>query len=246
MNEIQRYFGQHAQDYAQSARHARGSDLARLLDALHLEAGQRALDIATGPGHVAFQLAERGLEVTGADLTPEMLQLAQAAERERTLPHPISWVAADAASLPCEDSAFDVVVCRRAAHHFPNLPRVLQECRRVLASGGRLGISDMTAPAANLDALNHLERLRDPSHQAAQSADQWVGHLLDAGFGLEWLEVTVEPMTREEWLSPVQPGSPEGQAAFQHMAGWPAPTRAGLLPDGTFLKYRILVTAVAR
>lgn len=244
MNETQRYFGQHARAYAQSARHARGQDLTRLLDALNLKAGQRALDLATGPGHVALQMAERGLAVTGADLTPEMLAVARAAERERQLEQPIRWVAADAARLPLPDHAFEIVVCRRAAHHFPDLARVLQECRRVLAPGGRLGISDMTAPAASLDALNELERRRDHSHAAAQSADQWIGHLLAAGFRLEWVEVTVEPMTPQEWLAPVQPASPEGQAAFQCLAEWPAPTRAALLPGGTFLKYRILLTAV--
>lgn len=241
--DVQRYFGQHAHDYAKSERHARGADLARLLAALELTPGQRALDLATGPGHVAFRLAERGLAVTAADLTPEMLAVARAAEPERALPHPITWIQADAARLSCEPGQFDTVVCRRAAHHFPNLPQVLRESRRVLKPGGRLGISDMTAPAASIDALNDLERLRDHSHVAAQTVDQWVGHLLSADFRLQWLELTVEPMTREQWLSPVVPDSPEGQAAFQRMDRWPDAVRHALFPDDTFLKYRVLLVA---
>lgn len=242
--DVQRYFGQHARNYATSERHARGADLARLLDALDLAPGQVALDIATGPGHVAFQLAERGLAVTAADLTPEMLAVARAAEPERPLPHPITWIEADAARLPCEAGQFDTVVCRRAAHHFPNIPQVLRESQRVLKPGGRLGISDMTAPAASIDALNDIERLRDHSHVAAQTVDQWVGHLLSADFRLQWLEVTVEPMTREEWLAPVTPDSPEGQAAFQRMDRWPDAIRHALFPEDTFLKYRVLLVAV--
>ena len=242
-NEAQRYFGQHARAYAHSERHARGADLARLVDALDLQPGQRALDLATGPGHVAFRLAEQGLDVTAADLTPEMLAVARMAEPERQLPHPIAWLEADASQLPCETGQFNVVVCRRAAHHFPNLPEVLSECRRVLTSGGRLGVSDMTAPGAAIDALNDLERLRDHSHVAAKTADQWLGHLLSAGFRLQWLELTVEPMTREEWLAPVTPDSPEGQAAFARMDSWPPAVRLALFPDDTFLKYRVLLIA---
>lgn len=244
--ELQRYFGQHAHDYAHSEPHARGADLARLLDALDLESGQRALDVATGPGHVAFRLAERGLAVTAADLTPEMLAVARAAEQERPLPHPITWIEADAAHLPCAEGQFDAVVCRRAAHHFPNLPQVLRESRRVLKPGGRLGISDMTAPTASIDALNDVERIRDHSHVAAQTADQWVSHLLSADFRLQWLELTVEPMTREEWLAPVTPESPEGQAAFDRMDSWPDAVRHALFPQDTFLKYRVLLVAVRR
>ncbi len=245
-HDVQRYFGQHARAYAVSERHARGSDLGRLLDALDPQPGQAALDLATGPGHVALRLAERGLKVTAADLTPEMLAVARAAEQERPLPQPIAWIEADAAQLPCPDGQFDAVVCRRAAHHFPDLPRVLRESRRVLKPGGRLAVSDMTAPAASMDALNEVERLRDRSHAQAQTVDQWIGHLLDAGFGLQWVELTVEPMTREEWLAPVAPDSPEGQAAFERMDRWPEAVRQALYCDDTFLKYRVLLVGVRR
>jgi len=244
MKQVEQFFGQHAQDYAVSPRHAHGGDLDRLLARLDLYPGQRALDVATGPGHVAFQLAARGLVVVGLDRTPEMIALAEQEQAARaTAAPPVRFVLADAAAVPFDDGSFERVTCRRAAHHLPDLDGALREWARVLTPGGLLGISDLSAPDAYLDELNAVERMRDPSHQAAQSADQWMNRLAAAGFRLAWLEVTVEPMTPLEWLSPVAPDSPEGRRALTAIAKWPPATRAALLPNGTFYKYRLLLTA---
>jgi ubiquinone/menaquinone biosynthesis C-methylase UbiE len=244
---VEGFFGAHARDYAASPRHARGGDLARLLDAIRTAPGQKALDVATGPGHVAFQLAERGLSVVGLDVTPAMLAVAQeSAEHRPDLVGRLQWVLADAARVPLADASVDVVTCRRAAHHFPSIPAALREWARVLRPGGVVGISDLTAPRGQLDALNAVERLRDPSHQAALSADEWVDALVAAGFRLRWSEVTVEPMTALEWLSPVRPESGEGRAALDAIAAWDAGTAHALHDDGVFMKYRILLVGERR
>ena len=69
-------------------------------------------------------------------------------------------------SLPFADETFDIVACRRAAHHFTDLPRALREMARVLKIGGRLIIDDRTVPNDDeVDGLiNALDRWHDQSH----------------------------------------------------------------------------------
>jgi ubiquinone/menaquinone biosynthesis C-methylase UbiE len=233
------FFGTHAAQYRTSARHARGADLERLLGALDLSPGMNALDIATGAGHVAVRLAELGLQVWAMDPTEAMLAEAQQLAAERAVS--VQWEQGLAEALPHSAATFDRVVCRRAAHHFSDLPRALREAQRVLRAGGLLGVSDMTAPAPAIDALNHVERVRDPSHRQARTPDEWLSLLINAGFRLRWLEVTVEPMSPQEWLAPVTPDEAHGRAALDEIRAWSGPLADALCPGGTFLKYRLLV-----
>lgn len=236
------FFGTHAASYRLSTRHAQGADLDRLLDRLDLAPEQTALDLATGAGHVAVRLARQGLAVRAADPTAAMLEQARTLAREAGVA--IGWDQTAAEHLPYADGQFDRVVCRRAAHHFADLPQALAEAHRVLRPEGLLGVSDMTAPALSMAALNHLEQARDPSHRQARTPDEWMDLILGAGFRLQWLEVTVEPMTPEQWLSPVQSTEAAGQAAFTAMASWSPAVRQALEPGGVFLKYRLLLVAV--
>jgi len=233
------FFGTHAAQYRFSTRHARGADLDRLLQALDLRPDMAALDVATGAGHVAVRLAELGLRVWAMDPTEAMLAQAQELAAERAVA--VHWEQGLAEHLPHPNDTFDRVVCRRAAHHFSDLPRALREAHRVLRPGGLVGVSDMTAPASAIDALNHVERVRDPSHRQTRTPDEWLALLTNAGFRLRWLEVTVEPMTPEEWLAPVGPDEANGRAALKEIRAWSGPLADVLCPGGTFLKYRVLV-----
>lgn len=233
-----KFFAQHSQDYAQSPRHARGADLDRLLDGLHPSPADVALDVAAGTGHTALNLAKRGVTTTALDITPEMLQeAAQEAERQGLK---LTIVTAAAESFPLSDATFDMVTCRRAAHHFRDVGAFLSECFRVLKPGGRLGISDMTASLAAIDWLNQLERRRDPSHNHALSPDEWYAHCVRAGFTNIVIELFEEPMTLTEWLSPVRPHSAEGQAALAFAQTSPP---SELVRQDTFIKRRILLWA---
>lgn len=100
-------------------------------------AGDRVLDVACGTGIVARVAADRvggDGEVTGLDLNASMLEVAR-----RVRPD-ISWREGDAADLPFEDEAFDVVLCQAALMFFPDRVAALREMRRVLRAGGRLAV----------------------------------------------------------------------------------------------------------
>ncbi len=233
------FFGQHHQDYAVSPRHARGADLARLIAGLRPKAPMKAADIAAGAGHTALKLAELGLDVQAVDITPEMLRQTMEEANRRGLK--LSLVEAPAESLPISDQSLDIVTCRRAAHHFSNVLAFLQESFRTLKPGGRLGISDMTASLGGADWLNHLERLRDPSHHQALAPDQWYQSLIESGFSDIALELSEEPMSLYEWLSPVDPDSPSGQEALAFAQTAEAPLE--FIRQGQLIKRRIVIWA---
>jgi len=115
--------------------------IAGLLDAGHVTANTRLLDVATGPGFVAAAAAGRGARVIGIDLAPNMVQVA------RSLNPGLEFKQADVGALPFEDGAFDAVVCNFGLGHFPNPERAIAECTRVLAMHGHLGVSWWDLPS---------------------------------------------------------------------------------------------------
>lgn len=112
-----------------------------LLDVSSVGAGDRVLDVGTGPGLVAAAAAERGAEVIGVDFSRTMLTTA----RER---HPnLEFREAAAESLPFEDGEFDAAVANFMLHHSGQPDGVLRECFRVLRPGGKLAFTVWSDPA---------------------------------------------------------------------------------------------------
>lgn len=105
-----------------------------------VRAGDRVLDVGTGTGVVALTARATGANVTGIDLTPELLARARENAAIATL-EDITWKEGDVEALPFPDEAFDVVVSQ-FAHMFAPRPEVaIGEMVRVLRSGGRIAFS---------------------------------------------------------------------------------------------------------
>lgn len=191
LQQIQRQFGAAAADYVTSKVHASGPDLVWLVEEAALTGTERVLDVATGGGHTAFALAPRAAEVVALDLTRPMLDAAQQEAAVRQL-HNIHFLEGDAQAIPAEDSSFDVVACRKAAHHFPNVRQAVSEWARVLKPGGKLLLVDSISPEEQeiLDFLQEIETLRDPSHVYSPRISEWKALLSEAGF-------EVHPSVRE-------------------------------------------------
>jgi SAM-dependent methyltransferase len=114
-----------------------------LLDQVKLESGYAVLDVACGPGTVSRRAALRvGLSgsVTGCDLSPAMLGLARSKISDGR-GAPIEYLECSADSLIVPDDAFDVVTCQQGLQFFPDRPAALDEMRRALRPGGRLGVA---------------------------------------------------------------------------------------------------------
>ena len=99
--------------------------------------GQRVLDVGTGTGAVARELARRGCVVTGLDPSPELLAAAAGLAASEGLNVQFIQGAAEATDLA--EKTFDVAIAALCWHWFDG-ERAAIEIRRVLAPGGRLAI----------------------------------------------------------------------------------------------------------
>lgn len=114
----------------------------------------RILDIACGTGDLAFALARRfpAAEIAGIDLTPAMLDIANA----KNISPCIVFREGDALALPVI-GPFDLCSCAFGFRNFPDRRKALQEVRRVLAAGGELLVLEFFRPEnALLGALTAL------------------------------------------------------------------------------------------
>jgi demethylmenaquinone methyltransferase/2-methoxy-6-polyprenyl-1,4-benzoquinol methylase len=119
----------------------------RAADLALLGPGSRVLDVATGTGDLAIELARRvapGGEVVGSDFSEAMLA------RARTKPKPagaelrFEW--GDALELPFADGTFDAATVGFGARNFSDLARGLAEMTRVVRPGGRVVVLEFTSP----------------------------------------------------------------------------------------------------
>ena len=112
---------------------------ARLVRFAGIKAGQRVLDVGCGTGVAAITAARLGANVTGSDLTPELLE--QARENARISGVELEWREADVEQLPFADTQFDVVTSQ-FGHMFAPRPDVaIAQMLRVLKPGGTIAFS---------------------------------------------------------------------------------------------------------
>jgi demethylmenaquinone methyltransferase / 2-methoxy-6-polyprenyl-1,4-benzoquinol methylase len=116
---------------------------ARAADLAAVGPGDRALDVATGTGDLAVELARRvgaAGEVVGSDFSEEMLVLA----RRKAPALRFEW--GNALDLPYEEGRFDAATVGFGARNFSDLDRGLAEMTRVVRPGGRVVVLEITTP----------------------------------------------------------------------------------------------------
>jgi SAM-dependent methyltransferase len=107
--------------------------------------GARVLEVGCGPGHLSIRLArQHGLDVTGLDLDPAMIERARAnADRsEDSDESGPSFLVGDVAALPFPDESFDLVVSTMSMHHWADPTSGMAEIDRVLRPGASALIWD--------------------------------------------------------------------------------------------------------
>jgi arsenite methyltransferase len=136
--------------------------------ALALQPGERVLDIGSGPGFLAAEMAEEvgpGGRVHGIDPSDSMLAAA------RSRDDPVEYARGDALALPFGDEHFDAAVCTQVYEYVDDVGTALAEARRVLRPGGRLLVLD-----TDWDSIVWHSRDRDRMERVLAA---WNEHLAD-------------------------------------------------------------------
>jgi ubiquinone/menaquinone biosynthesis C-methylase UbiE len=186
--EVKQQFGKNAESYVTSPIHKEGGDLQKLLKLAKIIGQEDVLDIATGGGHTANGFAPFVKKVTALDLTAEMLVAAEKFIKGNGYQN-VEFIQGDAEDLPFPAGSLDIVTCRIAPHHFPNVNKFVNEVFRVLKSGGQFLLDDNVVPEDDEfdEFYNQIEKKRDYSHFRAWKKSEWIRMLELAGFEIsEW------------------------------------------------------------
>jgi SAM-dependent methyltransferase len=171
-----------------------------------------AVDVACGPGTYTFPLARRVRKAIGVDLTPAMLEQAQAEAARQGLTN-LEWKVGDSHALPFADGFAGIAGVGYSLHHMLDLESAVAEMARIVAPGGRVGIVDLVIPeGADAAANEAIERARDSSHTSKQTGAGIRALLRQAGLRLLNEESYRRPYAFDDWMS--RAGHPLGDPAY--------------------------------
>jgi demethylmenaquinone methyltransferase / 2-methoxy-6-polyprenyl-1,4-benzoquinol methylase len=121
----------------------------RAADLAAIGPGSRVLDVATGTGDLALELARRVApagEVVGSDFAEAMLARARAKAEQRAGGVRPRFEPGDALALPYDDRSFDAATVAFGVRNFSDLSGGLAEMARVVRPGGRVVVLEITTP----------------------------------------------------------------------------------------------------
>jgi ubiquinone/menaquinone biosynthesis C-methylase UbiE len=126
-----------------------------------------ALDVGTGKGLLAIELARTGMEVVSVDTDGEEQELAKLLAEQAGVGTRVSFVRGDAAHLSYPDATFGCVAMMDVLHHLDKPGPVLREMVRVLEEAGLIVVADFDEQGFDLVSRVHCEEGRDHPRTAA-------------------------------------------------------------------------------
>ena len=142
-----------------------------LAEAVHPQPGERVLDVGSGAGNLAELLAAAGADVTGIDLSPRLVGVAQ--ERAAAGAYEIDYRVGDAENLDVDDASFDKVVSSVGMIFAPDHDAVAHEFARVTRPGGRLVFSAWTPEGTIGEMFRTLAPFQPPLPPGAGVPLMW-------------------------------------------------------------------------
>jgi ubiquinone/menaquinone biosynthesis C-methylase UbiE len=154
----------HTEEYRRI--HSDDDQLRALIELLQVQSGDEYLDLGTGGGYVAFEIARQcpGCNVTGIDIADAAIA-ANLEQTEAAGVANLDFRTYSGTVLPFDDASFGGVISRYAFHHFPEPELSVSELHRVLRQDGRVIISDPVCLDADTeDFINAFQRLKPDGH----------------------------------------------------------------------------------
>lgn len=233
-----------------------------LVEVLDPQPGDRWLDIGSGAGNLAELAAGAGARVTGIDLSPRLVEVAQ--ERAAAAGYDIDYRLGDAENLDVDDASFDKVTSSVGMIFAPDHDVVAAELARVTVPGGTLAFSAWTPEGTVGEMFRTLAPFQPPPPPGAGApvvwgSEEYVREKLGAAFELTFerrISRYEEESAEQAWetfstrFGPTKMLldnlPPERRVEFeQTMSGL---MQKGTQPDGRFVDEReyLLVTGIRR
>lgn len=151
-------YGLTAKWYDKNSRKSRMTQMQEYADeaASLVSKGANILEVAPGPGYLSIELAKKGFNVTGVEISPDFVNIEKYNANEANVS--VDFKEGNASNLPCEDSVFDFIICSAAFKNFKDPVKALSEMYRVLKDGGTSLIIDMNYEATSEDINNELRQ----------------------------------------------------------------------------------------
>ena len=167
----------------------------RTAEVAELRPGLRVLDVSSGRGTQAvFYAVEYGVDVTGVDISPEMVRKATERAAAAGVSGRVRFQLGDSQALGWPDATFDVAINECAVGIPDDSEAVVREMARVIKPGGRVVIHESTwrKPMSAAEKNDLAERYGTTPLER----DEWTGMLRSAG--LEEVADEGEPWSRPE------------------------------------------------
>lgn len=171
-----------------------------------LRPGDIVLDLGSGAGFDCFLAAQKvgsSGKVIGVDMTPEMIEKAQANAREYGYSN-VEFRHGDIEDLPVDDSSVDVIISNCVINLAPDKEKVFREAFRVLKPEGRMYVSDMVLLADLPEDLKNDTGLLAGCVAGAVLKEEYLRLLKKAGFSVEILAEDADISKRQYGGLPVE------------------------------------------
>lgn len=174
--------------------------------------GSKILDLSTGTGAVAIELAcrYRDLSIEAIDLSPGMLRMAGSKARGKGITN-IRFRQHDVDRIAYDDASFDVVTCGYGLFFYPDMEATYQAICKTIRPGGKFIFSSFTESAFNPQAelflrrLEHDYKIEAPSRMRERLKTKQQIEALAATSSCEGIDVVHQPIrypiTIDEWWS---------------------------------------------
>lgn len=188
----------------------------QLLEMIEINPGYQILDVGSGPGSTAVQIAEKtGARVSGIDLSPEMVSQARKRAQEMGLSDKVDFREGNVLALDFPDGSFEAVIFESLLTILPGDPgSALGEMIRVLKPGGVVAGNEATIDPGYLAELESLLEAH-PAIQRAYTAESLQNQFEAAGLlDINMLEIKESPAPQLDLKTALQNIGCGGLLAF--------------------------------